>query len=88
MRSDHYIKFLLTIIAVCLMALVFRSAGLIPRIQAATVTTCTGEMKATSASPMQASLGASYKNPGHVQLGRFAVPTARYPRTTRGAYGC
>ena len=61
MTSDLYMKFLLTIIAGCLMALVFRGAALAPRMQAAAATTCTGEMKATSASPMQASLGASYK---------------------------
>ena len=61
MKSDLYVKFLLTLIAGSLIALVFRSAALTPRIQAAAVTTCTGEMKATSASPMQASLGASYK---------------------------
>ena len=61
MRSDLYVKVLLTVIAACLMALTFRGAAVIPGVRAATETKCTGEMKATSAGPMQASLGATYK---------------------------
>jgi hypothetical protein len=61
MRSDLYLKIVLTIIAACLVALTFRSVSLIPGVRAATETRCTGEMNATSTSAMQASLGASYK---------------------------
>jgi len=60
MRADLYIKIVLTIIAACLVALTFRSVSLIPGVRAASETKCTGEMKATSAGAMQASLGASY----------------------------
>ena len=60
MRSDLYVKVLLTVIAACLMALTLRNVSLIPGVRAATETKCTGEMNATSAGPMQASLGASY----------------------------
>jgi hypothetical protein len=61
MNSDLYVRMLLTIIAGCLMTLVFHSVSLMPWARAATSTTCTGEMKATSAGPMQASIGSSYK---------------------------
>jgi len=61
MNTDLYVRMLLTIIAGCLMTLVFHSVSLMPRARAATSTTCTGEMKATSAGPMQASIGSSYK---------------------------
>jgi hypothetical protein len=61
MRTDLYLKVLLTIIAACLLALTFRSSALIPGVRAATSTKCSGEMRATTAGPMQASLGASYK---------------------------
>jgi len=61
MRSDLYVKVVLTIIAACLMALAFRGASLIPAVRASTETKCTGEIKATSAGAMQASLGATYK---------------------------
>ena len=61
MRSDLYLRVLLTLIAGCLIALTFRSGPLIPQVRAATSTTCTGEMKATSSGPMQASMGSSYK---------------------------
>jgi hypothetical protein len=61
MRPDLYMKVLLTIIAGCLIALTFRSGLFAPGVRAATSTTCSGQMTATSAGPMQASLGASYK---------------------------
>ena len=61
MKADPYVRMLLTIIAGCLMVLMFHSVSLMPRARAATATTCTGEMKATSAGPMQASIGSSYK---------------------------
>ena len=61
MRPDLYVKVLLTIIAGCLIALTFRNVSLIPQARAATPTTCTGEMKAITAGPLQASLGASYR---------------------------
>jgi hypothetical protein len=61
MKSDLYLRVLLTIIAACLIALTFRSGSLMPLARAATSTTCTGEMKATSSGPMQASIGASYR---------------------------
>jgi len=60
MRSDLYVKVLLTVIAACLMALTFRNVSLIRGVRAAAETKCTGEMRATSAGAMQASLGASY----------------------------
>jgi hypothetical protein len=59
MRPDLYVKVLLTIIAGCLVALTFRG-GVIPGVRAAAPTTCTGEMKATTSGPMQASIGGSY----------------------------
>ena len=61
MKTDLYVRIMLTIIAGCLMSLMFHSVSLMPRARAATSTTCTGEMKATSATPMQASMGSSYK---------------------------
>jgi hypothetical protein len=61
MRTDRYIRILLTIIAGCLVANLWQGLALIPRARATTSTTCTGEMKATSAGPMQASIGSSYK---------------------------
>jgi hypothetical protein len=61
MRPDVYVRILLTIIAACLVALTLRGGPLMPGVTAATPTICSGEMKATAAGPMQASLGASYK---------------------------
>ena len=61
MKSDLYVKFVLTLIAACLLTLTFRGASVIPGLHAAEKTKCTGEMKATSAGAMQASLGASYR---------------------------
>ena len=61
MKSDLYLKVLLTIIAACLVALAVRGGSLMPGVRAGTSTTCTGEMKATSAGAMQASMGASYR---------------------------
>jgi hypothetical protein len=61
MKTDLYVRIMLTIIAGCLVGLMFHSVSLMPRARAATSTTCTGEMKATSAGPMQASIGSSYK---------------------------
>jgi hypothetical protein len=61
MRTDLFLKVLLTIIAACLLVLTFRSGALIPAVRAAASTKCSGEMRATTAGPMQASLGASYK---------------------------
>ncbi|HET9831734.1 MAG TPA: hypothetical protein VFP91_08490 [Vicinamibacterales bacterium] len=61
MKTDPYVRILLTIIAGCLIVLVFHGVSLMPRARAAATTTCTGEMKATSAGPMQASIGSSYK---------------------------
>jgi len=43
------------------MVVVLQRVSLAPVARAATSTTCTGEMKATSAGPMQASMGSSYK---------------------------
>ena len=61
MKTDLDVRCVLTIIAGCLMTLVFHSVSLMPRARAATSTTCTGEMKATNADLMQASIGSSYK---------------------------
>jgi hypothetical protein len=61
MKADLYVRILLTIIAGCLVVLMFHSVSLTPLARAATSTACTGEMKATSAGPMQASMGSSYK---------------------------
>ena len=61
MRTDIYLRILLTIIAGCLVANIWQGLSLMPRARAATSTTCTGEMKATSTGPMQASIGSSYK---------------------------
>jgi hypothetical protein len=61
MKPDLYIRVLLTIIAACLVAGMLQGVSLMPRARAATSTTCTGEMKATSAGPMQASIGSSYQ---------------------------
>jgi hypothetical protein len=61
MRPDLYVKVVLTIIAGCLVALTFRGATLMAPVRAVALTTCTGDMRATSAGAMQASLGASYK---------------------------
>ena len=64
MKPDLYVKVLLTIIAGCLLTLTFGSSSLMPRVRAAASTTCTGDMKATSAGQMQAAVGASY----HIQV--------------------
>jgi hypothetical protein len=61
MKADLYVRILLTIITGCLVVLMFHRVSLMPPVRAATSTTCTGEMKATSAGPMQASIGGSYK---------------------------
>jgi hypothetical protein len=61
MKADLYVRTLLTIIAGCLLVLGFHRVSLMPQARAATPMTCTGEMKATSAGPMQASMGSSYK---------------------------
>jgi hypothetical protein len=61
MKTEFYVRILLTIIAGCLVVLVFQHVSLFPLVRAATSTTCTGEMKVTSASPVQASIGSSYK---------------------------
>jgi hypothetical protein len=61
MNADLYVRILLTIIAGSLMVLMFHSVSVMPGARAATPTSCTGEMKATSAGPMQASIGGSYK---------------------------
>jgi hypothetical protein len=61
MKGDLYIRLLLTIIAGCLLMITFQRATLMPQALAATSTTCIGEMKATSAGPIQASIGSSYK---------------------------
>jgi hypothetical protein len=61
MKADLYVRILLTMITGCLMVLMFHSVSLMPRVRAARSTTCTGEMKTTSAGPMQASMGGSYK---------------------------
>ena len=63
-----------TVIAACLMALTFRGAAVIPGVRAATETKCTGEMKATSAGPMQASLGASAGCPWSVRRWLTTAP--------------
>ena len=59
MRSDLYNRVVLTIIAGCLLVLTLQAA--LPKVRAAGSTTCTGEMRATSSSPIQASIGSSYK---------------------------
>lgn len=46
MSPDRYMKMLLTIIAVCLVALTFRRGSIIPAARAASSTTCTGELNA------------------------------------------
>ena len=61
MKSAVYVKVLLTVIAGCLVALTLSSGAFAQQARAAAPTKCTGEMKATTAGPMQASLGASYK---------------------------
>jgi hypothetical protein len=61
MKTDVYIRIVLTIIAACLVANVWHGLAVIPTARAATPTTCTGEMKATTAGPMQASIGSSYQ---------------------------
>jgi uncharacterized membrane protein len=60
MGSDIFVKALLTIIAGCLVALTLERSALVSNARAAAPTTCTGEMKATGAGPMQASIGSSY----------------------------
>jgi hypothetical protein len=60
MRTDLYIRVVLTMIAGCLLASIWQGRSLMPSARAAASTTCTGEMKATSAGPMQASIGSSY----------------------------
>lgn len=60
MRVDTYTRLVLTIIAACLLALVFRGMGA-ASLHAAGKTRCAGEMKATGANAMQASIGASYR---------------------------
>jgi hypothetical protein len=61
MKGDVDVRILLTVIAGCLMMLTFHAVTLMPKALAATSTTCIGEMKATSAGPIQASIGSSYK---------------------------
>ena len=61
MKPDLYVKVLLTIIAACLVALTLGRRSLMPTLRAAAPITCTGDMKATSASQMQAAVGASYR---------------------------
>ena len=61
MANDRYVRFMLTIVAACLLALTLRTITLMPGARAATPTTCRGEMKATSSTPMQASIGSSYR---------------------------
>ena len=58
--ADRYVRFMLTIIAGCLIALTLRGVSVMPSARAAAATTCTGEMKATSSNPIQASIGSSY----------------------------
>lgn len=59
MKSDLYTKVVMTIIAACLVALAWSNSQ---RARAAERTTCHGDMKATgSTSPLQASIGSSYK---------------------------
>jgi hypothetical protein len=64
MKPDLYVKVVLTMIAGCLLALTFGNRSLMPGVRAAASTTCTGDMKATSAGQMQAAVGASY----HIQV--------------------
>jgi hypothetical protein len=61
MKPDLYVKVLLTIIAGCLLALTLGRSSLMPPVRAAATTTCTGDLKATSAGQMQAAVGASYR---------------------------
>jgi hypothetical protein len=61
MRSDPYVRAMLTIIAGCLLVLAARAITVMPSVRAATIATCTGDMRATTAGPVQASLGPSYK---------------------------
>lgn len=59
--SDIYLRALLTIIAGALVVLAFRAGPWISTAAAATPVKCEGQMSATGAGPLQASLGASYK---------------------------
>jgi hypothetical protein len=61
MKNDVYVRIVLTIIAACLVTLVLRGGTWMSDARAAALTTCKGEMNATSAGPMQAALGASYR---------------------------
>ena len=61
MKSDLYVRVMLTIIAGCLLVLAARAITIMPGLRAAAATTCTGDMRATTAGPVQASLGPSYK---------------------------
>lgn len=61
MTNDRYVRFMLTIIAACLIALTLHVTSVVPSARAAAATTCTGEMRATSSTPIQASIGSSYK---------------------------
>jgi hypothetical protein len=60
MHIDAYTRLILTIIAASLLAIVCRGMGA-ASLRAAANTRCAGEVKATSANPMQASIGASYR---------------------------
>jgi hypothetical protein len=60
MRTDLYVKVLLTIIAGCLVALTFRGGSVMTGVRASTATTCTGELKSTSSGPIHTSTGGSY----------------------------
>lgn len=57
MKTDTYIKFILTIIALCLFALVFGNPPIIKNAVAASVLNCTGEIKANSWGGTEASIG-------------------------------
>lgn len=57
MKIDLYVKALLTIIAACLIALVFRSGSALTVAHAASSTTCKGELKANPWGGTEASIG-------------------------------
>lgn len=60
-HSDTYLRAVLTIIAGALVALALRAGLWSSTAGAATPVKCEGQMSATGAGPVQASLGASYK---------------------------
>ena len=57
MRVDLYTKATLTIIALCLLTITFRSVSWIPEVRAAGRITCTGQLKANAWGGVKESIG-------------------------------